>query len=111
MQNCGDVLTKKKLDAHRGQCRGASFTCLDCMIHFHGTEYKSHTVRLERFLQLRELAQSTNTVALLNSNWLWARKISLTLLAGLVMYLRGTKIPRRFVQGETGQAKEIRQDI
>ncbi|KAJ5612937.1 hypothetical protein N7510_006131, partial [Penicillium lagena] len=41
--NCGDVLTKKKLDPHRGQCRGASFTCIDCMVHFHGTEYRSHT--------------------------------------------------------------------
>ena len=42
-QACGDVLTKKKLDAHRNQCRGASFTCLDCMVHFHGSEYRSHT--------------------------------------------------------------------
>ncbi|KAK2858381.1 hypothetical protein FQN49_004789 [Arthroderma sp. PD_2] len=30
-EGCGDVLTKKKLDPHRGQCRGASFSCLDCM--------------------------------------------------------------------------------
>lgn len=43
MQGCGDVLTKKSLDKHRNQCRGASFTCLDCMVHFHGTEYRSHT--------------------------------------------------------------------
>ncbi|EFQ98307.1 hypothetical protein MGYG_01340 [Nannizzia gypsea CBS 118893] len=42
-ENCGDVLTKKKLDSHRGQCRGASFSCLDCMVHFQGTEYRSHT--------------------------------------------------------------------
>ena len=42
-QNCGDVLTKKKLDPHRNQCRGASFTCLDCMVHFWGTEYRAHT--------------------------------------------------------------------
>lgn len=42
-ENCGDVLTKKKLDAHRGRCHGASFTCLDCMVHFHGTDYRSHT--------------------------------------------------------------------
>ncbi|KAK4561038.1 hypothetical protein LTR86_004993 [Recurvomyces mirabilis] len=42
-ENCGDVLTKKKLDPHRNQCRGASFTCLDCMVHFYGTEYRSHT--------------------------------------------------------------------
>lgn len=45
-KNCGDVLTKKKLDSHRGHCRGASFSCLDCMVHFQGTEYRSHTVRL-----------------------------------------------------------------
>lgn len=43
-QACGDILTKKKLDPHRSQCRGASFTCIDCMVHFHGTEYRSHTV-------------------------------------------------------------------
>ncbi|CBF75450.1 hypothetical protein AN3760.2 [Aspergillus nidulans FGSC A4] len=40
---CGDVLTKKKLDPHRNQCRGASFTCIDCMVHFQGTSYRSHT--------------------------------------------------------------------
>ncbi|KAH9860562.1 hypothetical protein J1614_011893 [Plenodomus biglobosus] len=42
-ENCGDVLTKKKLDPHRNQCYGASFTCLDCMVHFPGTTYRSHT--------------------------------------------------------------------
>ncbi|EGE06490.1 hypothetical protein TEQG_05490 [Trichophyton equinum CBS 127.97] len=42
-ENCGDVLTKKKLDSHRGHCRGASFSCLDCMVHFQGIEYRSHT--------------------------------------------------------------------
>ncbi|KAF2157211.1 hypothetical protein K461DRAFT_273357 [Myriangium duriaei CBS 260.36] len=42
-ESCGDVFTKGKLDKHRGQCRGASFTCLDCMVHFQGTSYKSHT--------------------------------------------------------------------
>ncbi|KAF2185141.1 hypothetical protein K469DRAFT_577686 [Zopfia rhizophila CBS 207.26] len=42
-ENCGDVLTKKKLDGHRNQCRGASFTCLDCMVHFQGVEYRAHT--------------------------------------------------------------------
>ncbi|KAF2655366.1 hypothetical protein K491DRAFT_598985 [Lophiostoma macrostomum CBS 122681] len=42
-ENCGDVLTKKKLDGHRNQCYGASYTCLDCMVHFQGTAYKSHT--------------------------------------------------------------------
>lgn len=44
-QACSDVLTKKKLDTHRNQCHGASFTCLDCMVHFRGTEYRWHTVR------------------------------------------------------------------
>ncbi|KAL8670652.1 MAG: hypothetical protein Q9168_004814 [Polycauliona sp. 1 TL-2023] len=42
-ENCGDVLTKKKLDQHHRQCRGSSFTCLDCMVHFRGTDYRSHT--------------------------------------------------------------------
>ncbi|KAF2098560.1 hypothetical protein NA57DRAFT_75800 [Rhizodiscina lignyota] len=42
-ENCGDVLTKKKLDSHRNQCRGASFTCLDCHQYFDGTSYRSHT--------------------------------------------------------------------
>ncbi|PSK43663.1 hypothetical protein B9Z65_7177 [Elsinoe australis] len=42
-EGCGDVLTKGKLDKHRNQCRHASFTCLDCMTHFPGTAYKSHT--------------------------------------------------------------------
>ncbi|CAI6341671.1 unnamed protein product [Periconia digitata] len=42
-ENCGDVLTKKKLDPHRNQCYGASFTCLDCMVHFDGTAYRAHT--------------------------------------------------------------------
>ncbi|CZS97883.1 related to cell growth regulating nucleolar protein LYAR [Rhynchosporium graminicola] len=42
-ENCGDVLTKKKLDPHRNQCYGASFTCIDCMVHFYGTEYRAHT--------------------------------------------------------------------
>ncbi|KAF1836589.1 hypothetical protein BDW02DRAFT_218886 [Decorospora gaudefroyi] len=42
-EGCGDVLTKKKLDGHRNQCYAASFTCLDCMVHFPGTSYKAHT--------------------------------------------------------------------
>lgn len=42
-QNCGDVLTKKKLDPHRNRCRGASFTCIDCMVYFPGVEYRAHT--------------------------------------------------------------------
>ncbi|KAK1143617.1 hypothetical protein N8T08_006227 [Aspergillus melleus] len=40
---CGDILTKKKLDPHRNQCRGATFTCIDCMVHFQGTQYRAHT--------------------------------------------------------------------
>lgn len=40
---CNNVLTKKKLDPHRNKCRDASFTCLDCMVHFQGTEYRAHT--------------------------------------------------------------------
>ncbi|TAQ85196.1 hypothetical protein B7494_g6486 [Chlorociboria aeruginascens] len=42
-EGCGDVFTKKKLDPHRNQCRDASFSCLDCMVHFEGTDYRSHT--------------------------------------------------------------------
>ncbi|CAN8099415.1 unnamed protein product [Discula destructiva] len=40
---CGDVLTKKKLDPHRNRCRGATFSCIDCMVQFYGTEYRTHT--------------------------------------------------------------------
>ncbi|KAH9996936.1 hypothetical protein F4779DRAFT_182746 [Xylariaceae sp. FL0662B] len=40
---CGDVLTKKKLDPHRNRCAGSTFTCIDCMVHFPGTEYRAHT--------------------------------------------------------------------
>ncbi|KAH8841335.1 hypothetical protein MCOR27_008736 [Pyricularia oryzae] len=42
-ENCGDVLTKKKLDPHRSRCHGATFTCIDCMTYFYGTDYRSHT--------------------------------------------------------------------
>ncbi|RMZ92632.1 hypothetical protein DV736_g86, partial [Chaetothyriales sp. CBS 134916] len=41
-ENCGDVLTKKKLDPHRSHCRGAVFTCLDCQTTFAGTGYRAH---------------------------------------------------------------------
>lgn len=44
-QSCGDVLTKKKLDQHRNRCHGATYTCIDCMVYFPGTTYRSHTVR------------------------------------------------------------------
>ncbi|KAG5931933.1 hypothetical protein E4U59_007817 [Claviceps monticola] len=40
---CGDILTKKKLDPHRNRCQGATFTCIDCMVHFSGAQYRSHT--------------------------------------------------------------------
>ncbi|KAL2270922.1 hypothetical protein VTJ83DRAFT_293 [Remersonia thermophila] len=40
---CGDVLTKKKLDPHRNRCYGATFTCIDCMTYFPGTQYRAHT--------------------------------------------------------------------
>ncbi|KFA46662.1 hypothetical protein S40293_09561 [Stachybotrys chartarum IBT 40293] len=49
-QACGDVLTKKKLDPHRNRCRGATFTCIDCMVHFPGFEYRTHTVSKATFL-------------------------------------------------------------
>ncbi|KAI1820772.1 hypothetical protein F4861DRAFT_37650 [Xylaria intraflava] len=42
-EECGDVLTKKKLDPHRNRCRGATFTCIDCMVYFPGFEYRAHT--------------------------------------------------------------------
>ncbi|KAF7550600.1 hypothetical protein G7Z17_g5617 [Cylindrodendrum hubeiense] len=42
-EECGDVLTKKKLDPHRNRCRGATFTCIDCMVHFPGVQYRFHT--------------------------------------------------------------------
>ncbi|KAF2834074.1 hypothetical protein M501DRAFT_944962 [Patellaria atrata CBS 101060] len=40
---CGDVIAKKKLDNHKYQCRGASFSCIDCNTHFPGAEYRTHT--------------------------------------------------------------------
>ncbi|KKA28642.1 hypothetical protein TD95_001876 [Thielaviopsis punctulata] len=42
-RNCGDVLTKKKLDPHVNRCRGAYFTCVDCMTTFDGYDYRYHT--------------------------------------------------------------------
>ncbi|KAK2743730.1 hypothetical protein FQN55_007134 [Onygenales sp. PD_40] len=41
-EGCGDVLTKKKTDSHRNQCR-ANLSCLDCSTEFPGTSYRSHT--------------------------------------------------------------------
>lgn len=49
-QSCNDVLPKKKVDAHKNVCWNASFTCLDCMQHFVGTDYRAHTVRVDNFL-------------------------------------------------------------
>ncbi|KAK6536109.1 hypothetical protein TWF281_000355 [Arthrobotrys megalospora] len=40
---CNETLAKKKLDQHRGRCRQAVFTCLDCNNTFHGTSYREHT--------------------------------------------------------------------
>jgi cell growth-regulating nucleolar protein len=37
------VLKKPKLDAHARSCYAASYSCLDCGIHFQGTSYRSHT--------------------------------------------------------------------
>ncbi|KAI5848728.1 LYAR-type C2HC zinc finger-domain-containing protein, partial [Morchella snyderi] len=40
---CNDVIKKPKLDSHRGQCRGAYFTCIDCNTTFSGNDHKTHT--------------------------------------------------------------------
>lgn len=37
------MLKKPKLDAHARSCYAASYSCLDCGIHFQGTNYRSHT--------------------------------------------------------------------
>ena len=42
-QACGEIYAKKKLDQHARQCRGATFTCLDCMRWFPGSTYREHT--------------------------------------------------------------------
>ncbi|KAF2831993.1 hypothetical protein CC86DRAFT_377232 [Ophiobolus disseminans] len=42
-EGCGDVLKKPKLDAHARSCYAASYSCLDCGIHFQGANYRSHT--------------------------------------------------------------------
>jgi cell growth-regulating nucleolar protein len=39
---CQDTVKKPKLDRHRQQCYGASFTCVDCNQHFAGTSYRDH---------------------------------------------------------------------
>lgn len=44
-QGCGDVVTRKKLDAHVARCRYPPVTCIDCHKTFHGNQHKSHTVR------------------------------------------------------------------
>ena len=43
---CNDVVKKPKLDAHKGRCRDAVFSCIDCSTTFQGTDYRSHTVRV-----------------------------------------------------------------
>ncbi|RPA84948.1 hypothetical protein BJ508DRAFT_412372 [Ascobolus immersus RN42] len=40
---CNDTVIKKKLDQHKGQCWGATFTCIDCNTTFQGTDYRAHT--------------------------------------------------------------------
>eukprot|EP00029_Vermamoeba_vermiformis_P012930 TRINITY_DN7875_c0_g1_i1.p1 TRINITY_DN7875_c0_g1~~TRINITY_DN7875_c0_g1_i1.p1 ORF type:complete len:211 (-),score=71.67 TRINITY_DN7875_c0_g1_i1:30-662(-) len=39
---CQDTVKKPKLDRHRQQCYGASFTCVDCNQYFSGTSYRDH---------------------------------------------------------------------
>lgn len=41
---CNDTVKKPKLDAHKGRCQGAYFTCIDCSTTFQGGDYRSHTV-------------------------------------------------------------------
>ncbi|ODQ64927.1 zf-LYAR-domain-containing protein [Nadsonia fulvescens var. elongata DSM 6958] len=40
---CNDTVKKAKLMAHKGQCYGAYFTCIDCSTTFQGNEFQSHT--------------------------------------------------------------------
>ncbi|KAA8900820.1 hypothetical protein FN846DRAFT_752012, partial [Sphaerosporella brunnea] len=40
---CNDVVKKPKLDQHKGRCRSATFTCIDCSTTFQGTNYRTHT--------------------------------------------------------------------
>ncbi|RKP18772.1 hypothetical protein ROZALSC1DRAFT_6351, partial [Rozella allomycis CSF55] len=42
-ESCQETLKKGKLDQHKSRCRYASYTCVDCLVHFKGTEYRSHT--------------------------------------------------------------------
>lgn len=101
-QSCGDVLTKKKLDAHRGQCRGASFTCLDCMTHFRGIDYKAHTVRS---IYCDAIKLGFHTVA----QWLLIRysKLPKTDVSWIVLHLRGAKVSGSIIQRKAGKSKEI----
>lgn len=66
-QNCGDVLTKKKLDPHRNQCYGATYTCIDCMVYFEGTSYRAHTVRRSRLSQFLHFFLPAQTLPCLSS--------------------------------------------
>lgn len=72
---CNDTIKKPKLDAHKGKCRGAYFTCLDCNTTFNGGEYKSHTVcPLSSSLLLTSFPPSPSSTLLdkrmVKSDWL-----------------------------------------
>ncbi|KAI9103279.1 hypothetical protein DFS34DRAFT_608119 [Phlyctochytrium arcticum] len=41
--SCQETLKKPKLDQHKGRCRQAQFTCIDCSTTFQGFDYRSHT--------------------------------------------------------------------
>ncbi|KAI8908962.1 hypothetical protein EDD86DRAFT_181543, partial [Gorgonomyces haynaldii] len=40
---CQETIKKPKLDQHKGRCRQAQFTCVDCSVTFQGTEYRQHS--------------------------------------------------------------------
>lgn len=41
---CQETLKKRKVEVHRGHCRGAYIvSCVDCSIRFEGDQYKAHT--------------------------------------------------------------------
>jgi len=101
-QSCGDVLTKKKLDPHRGQCRGASFTCLDCMTHFRGTDYKAHTVRLFIMIWL-QLDLHIVVQGLLIRYW----DSSIINVSPIVLHLRSAKVSGSVIQGKAVKSKKI----
>ena len=102
-QSCGDVLTKKKLDSHRGQCRGASFACLDCMTHFRGTDYKAHTVRTIHYTAIWSSPLAHGSVVTDFSAFMNI----LLICACTVLHFRGAKVSRSIIQGEAHKSTEI----